>query len=150
MKLTDLIPKPTPLLGDNDPATRLIWNDNITDGNQFFWREYHFSKECYEAGLITPLRIESKLNIADIFTKSLIPLEIKRLSQILCGYIRLVFNIPPQPRGLHRVNDDTKRTITTTPNYDSMLCTDPSLPIWEMQQLSDRTSVAHFGGSLVQ
>eukprot|EP01051_Picozoa_sp_SAG22_P010705 SAG22_NODE_978_length_6192_cov_2.764320_4_plen_117_part_00 len=63
MGLNDLLQGPTPLLGDNNPSTRLIWNDQITEGNQFFWREYHYSKECYEMKLLCCMEAKGRLQL---------------------------------------------------------------------------------------
>ena len=106
LELSHLISSPTPMCGDNDAATRLLWNDTITEGNQFFWREYHYGKECYDLGLISPLRVDTSINVADIFTKSLAAPEIKKFLPRLTGYIDEPFVIPPQPIGQHRVTDE--------------------------------------------
>ena len=104
MDLDDLIPTPTAVLGDNDPCTRLIWNDIITEGNQFFWREYHFAKECYERGLICPLRIDTTENKADTLTKAKPGIEIEREDDRLRGYSDEHVVMPEQPIGQHRVS----------------------------------------------
>ena len=36
MGLIHMIKKPTSVCGDNGPATRLLWNDIVAEGNQFF------------------------------------------------------------------------------------------------------------------
>ena len=104
MDLDDLIPTPTAVLGDNDPCTRLIWNDIITEGNQFFWREYHFAKECYERRLICPLRIDTTENKADTLTKAKPGIEIEREDDRLRGYSDEHVVMPEQPIGQHRVS----------------------------------------------
>ena len=106
MGLSHMIKKPTPLCGDNDPATRLLWNDIVTEGNQFFRREYHFGKECYEAGDISPLRVDTLVNDADVFTKALNGAEMGRMVPRLCGYLTETRQLPIQPIGQHKVTSD--------------------------------------------
>jgi hypothetical protein len=106
MGLSHMIKKPTPLCGDNDPATRLLWNDIVTEGNQFFRREYHFGKECYEAGDISPLRVDTLVNDGDVFTKALNGAEMGRMVPRLCGYLSETRQLPIQPIGQHKVTSD--------------------------------------------
>jgi hypothetical protein len=106
MGLSHMIKKPTPLCGDNDPATRLLWNDIVTEGNQFFRREYHFGKECYEAGDISPLRVDTLVNDGDVFTKALNGAEMGRMVPRLCGYLTETRQLPVQPIGQHKVTSD--------------------------------------------
>ena len=106
MGLSHMIKKPTPLCGDNDPATRLLWNDIVTEGNQFFRREYHFGKECYEAGDISPLRVDTLVNDSDVFTKALNGAEMGRMVPRLCGYLKESRQLPVQPIGQHKVTSD--------------------------------------------
>ena len=101
-----MIKKPTPLCGDNDPATRLLWNDIVTEGNQFFRREYHFGKECYEAGDISPLRVDTLVNDTDVFTKALNGAEMGRMVPRLYGYLNESRQLPIQPIGQHKVTSD--------------------------------------------
>ena len=79
MGLSHMVKKPAPLCGDNDPATRLLCNDIVTEGNQFFRREHHFGKECYEVGDINPLRVDTLVNDTDVFTKALNGAKIGRM-----------------------------------------------------------------------
>ena len=94
------------LCGDNDPATRLLWNDIVTEGNQFFRRGYHFGKECYEAGHISPLRVDTLMNDSDVFTKALNGAEMGRMVPRLCGHLNESRQLPIQPIGQHKVTSD--------------------------------------------
>ena len=38
------------MMGDNDQATNLACEDILTQANRYFRLEYHFCKECFEAG----------------------------------------------------------------------------------------------------
>ena len=45
MELGDLIKGPTIMLGDNDQATSLAYEDRVTGGNKMIKQDYHYSKE---------------------------------------------------------------------------------------------------------
>ena len=97
MGFGDLISEPTPLMGDNDQATNLACDDILTQANRYFRLEYHFCKECFEAGDTSPLRVAGVDNIADVLTKSLAAPVIARLRPGLTGYASLP-SPPPRPR----------------------------------------------------
>ena len=95
MELGDLIKGPTIMLGDNDQATQLSNEDVITAGNKFYLIDYHYTKEQIKSGHISTRRVDTKDNFADIFTKSLGPQDLNRLSNKLNGYDGLHPSIPP-------------------------------------------------------
>lgn len=97
MGFGDLISEPTPLMGDNDQATNLACDDILTQANRYFRLEYHFCKECFEAGDTSPLRVAGVDNISDVLTKSLAAPVIARLRPGLTGYASLP-SPPPRPR----------------------------------------------------
>ena len=78
----------------------------MTEGNQFFRREYHVGKECYEAGDISPLRVDTLVNDVDIFTKALNGAEMGWMVPRLCGYLNETRQLPVQPIGRHTVTSD--------------------------------------------
>ena len=88
---------PTPMMGDNDQATNLACEDILTQANRYFRLEYHFCKECFEAGDTSPLRVAGVDNISDVLTKSLAAPIIAKLRPGLTGYEPLQ---PPPPRQL--------------------------------------------------
>jgi hypothetical protein len=47
---------------------------------------YHFSKECYEAKLISPIQVDTSLNWVDILTKSADATLMRRHAPVLTGY----------------------------------------------------------------
>ena len=71
MGFEDLVSDPTPMMGDNDQATTLARDDRLTQANRYFRRDYHFAKECYEAGEVCPRRVSGSENVADLLTKCL-------------------------------------------------------------------------------
>ena len=93
--LGKLVSEPTPLMGDNDQATNLACEDILTQANRYFRLEYHFCKECFEAGETSPLRVAGVDNISDVLTKSLAAPIIAKLRPGLTGYEQLP---PPPPR----------------------------------------------------
>ena len=95
MDLEELTPEATPMLGDNDQATQLSNEDVITAGNKFYLIDYHYTKEQIKSGHISTRRVDTKDNFADIFTKSLGPQDLNRLSNKLNGYDGLHPSIPP-------------------------------------------------------
>ena len=95
MGLEEFTPGPTPMMGDNDQATQLSNEDVITAGNKFYLLDYHYTKEQIKAGNISTRRVDTKNNFADIFTKSLGPQDLTRLTTMLTGYGELHPDIPP-------------------------------------------------------
>ena len=85
MKLDELIPEATPVLGDNDQATLLSREDAVSSGNKFYLLDYHYCKEALKLGHICTRRTNTTSNIADIFTKALGPCDIERLTPLLTG-----------------------------------------------------------------
>ena len=71
MGFKELVAEATPMMGDNDQATNLARDDILTQANRYFRLEYHFAKECFEAGDTSPLRVASTDNIADLLTHCL-------------------------------------------------------------------------------
>ena len=89
MGFNELVAEATPMMGDNDQATNLARDDILTQANRYFRLEYHFAKECFEAGDTSPLRVASTDNIADLLTKSLPVQQIQRLVPGMTGYAEL-------------------------------------------------------------
>ena len=86
MGFESLIKEPTALMGDNDQATRWGLQDMVTTGNKCIRTEYHWVKESYELGDISPQRIETTWNLSDCMTKALPRETIERLVPGLSGY----------------------------------------------------------------
>ena len=82
-------------MGDNDQATNLSVEDLVTSGNKFYLLDYHYAKEAIKEGHTSTRRTDSVNNIADVFTKSLGPSDLHRLTTNLCGHGKLLPPIPP-------------------------------------------------------
>ena len=70
---------------------------DFTQANRYFRLEYHFCKECFEAGDTSPLRVAGVENFAGVLTKSLATSVIARLRRGLTGYATFP-SPPPWPR----------------------------------------------------
>ena len=86
------------MMGDNDQATTLARDDRLTQANRYFRRDYHFAKECFEAGEVCPRRVPGSENVADLLTKCLAPQPLQHLVPRFTGYAPLdpIPEAPPQ------------------------------------------------------
>ena len=82
----ELLSGPISCRGDNAQATKLCCDDIVTSGNKFYNMMYHFSKECYEAKLISPIQVDTSLNWVDILTKCANAVLMRRHAPVLTGY----------------------------------------------------------------
>ena len=82
----ELLSGPISCRGDNAQATNLCCDDIVTSGNKFYNMMYHFSKECYEAKLISPIQVDTSLNWVDILTKCADATLMRRHAPVLTGY----------------------------------------------------------------
>ena len=82
----ELLSGPINCRGDNAQATNLCCDDIVTSGNKFYNMMYHFSKECYEAKLISPIQVDTSLNWVDILTKCVDATLMRRHAPVLTGY----------------------------------------------------------------
>ena len=97
MGFPQYVREPTPLLGDNDQATRWGLEHMVTGGTKPIRVEYHFVKECVELGDVDPRRVPTEDNISDIFTKALSEPLIERFRGVLTGYEQVPEPPPPMP-----------------------------------------------------
>jgi len=88
--------KPIIMLGDNHNATLYSREDMITSGNKFILQDYHFAKECIERGTTCTRNVSTKINISDLFTKSVPKQIIERLRPLLKG-VGGILPKPPSP-----------------------------------------------------
>ena len=88
--------KPIVMLGDNHNATLYSREDMITSGNKFILQDYHFAKECIERGTTCTRNVSTKINISDLFTKSVPKQIIERLQPLLKG-VGGILPKPPSP-----------------------------------------------------
>jgi len=85
MRLTEYIPGPTPMMGDNDQATLLSQQDMVTNGNKFYLLDYHYSREAIKDGHTDTRRVDTKENYSDMFTKAVPGTDMERLGEMLKG-----------------------------------------------------------------
>ena len=98
MGLQSLIAGPTIMLGDNDQATSLAYEDRVTGGNKMIKQDYHYSKEQLEEGIIDTRRVATIDNISDPMTKALSRQYIERLAPVLKGTSMKPLPAIPPPR----------------------------------------------------
>ena len=98
MGFGEWVSEPTPVMGDNDQATKWSIEDMVTTGNKCIRVEYHWVKECVDEGDICPRRIDTTENVSDVFTKSLGWQTLDPLRDNLTGYGQL----PELPAPRHR------------------------------------------------
>ena len=96
MGFADCVRAPSPILGDNDQATRWSIERMVTTGNKCIRTDYHWIKECVQLGDICPRRVSTENNISDLFTKSLSGQNFTRLREILIGRSAMP-TLPPPP-----------------------------------------------------
>ena len=89
--------EPIIMLGDNHNATLYSREDMVTPGNKFILQDYHFAKECIERKTTCTRQINTKTNLADLFTKSVPRQVIEKLRPLLKGHGGLLPNPPPPP-----------------------------------------------------
>ena len=82
----DIIKAPTKCFGDNIQANKLCKEHFISPGNQYIATQYHFNKEKVASGDVEILWINTKNNLADIFTKALTKQTFDLLLNYLLGY----------------------------------------------------------------
>ena len=63
--------KPINIYEDNSGAIAIAKFGNFTKNSKHIEVQYHYVNETYESGIIDIVKVDSQLNLADIFTKSL-------------------------------------------------------------------------------
>ena len=76
---------PTTIFGDNTAANSLTAKDFISSGNQHIYVPYHYIKELVRNKNIKVEYKQTKLNIADLFTKPVTSQVIEKLLPYLVG-----------------------------------------------------------------
>lgn len=75
--------EPVPVYEDNLGAVNIAKYGNFSKNSKYIEVHYHFVNECYTSGVIDVVKIESKENIADIFTKSLCKAKFVKFREML-------------------------------------------------------------------
>ena len=81
-----IVEDPTPVYGDNLQANRLTKDDFVSSNNQYVYLPYHWTKELVKKNIVKVPYVCTKMNIADLMTKSVPRETIKALRDKLCGY----------------------------------------------------------------
>ena len=75
--------KPVKIYEDNSGAVAIGKFGNLTKNSKHIGVQYHYVNENYEKGVIDIVKIETKKNIADIFTKSLCKEKFNKIRELL-------------------------------------------------------------------
>ena len=86
MVTPEIIENPTVVFGDNTQANRLCLEHFISPGNQYIYQTYHFNKEAVALGFVSIRWLQTKLNVADLFTKPVSRQVLESLVGRLTGY----------------------------------------------------------------
>ena len=83
-----MVREPTRIYGENQAANKLTKAHFISTGNQYIYLPYFWIQELvakFKGEIVVPY-VNTKLNVADVHTKSVTTDVIKHLLDILCGY----------------------------------------------------------------
>ena len=80
-----MVKAPTVIYGDNTAANTLTAKDFITTGNQHIYLPYHYIKELVNDKQVQVKYMPTKMNLADIYTKSVSPQVIESLLSYAVG-----------------------------------------------------------------
>jgi hypothetical protein len=81
-----LVREPTRIYGDNQAANKLTKAHFISTGNQYIYLPYFWIQELVRKGEIVVPYVNTKLNVADLHTKSVTTDVIRNLLLKMCGY----------------------------------------------------------------
>ena len=81
MKLN--IKEPITMMEDNNSCIKISQNDEFHQRTKHIDVKYHFIREALEKGIVQIKRVDSKENIADIFTKPLAKVQFEKLRDLL-------------------------------------------------------------------
>ncbi len=81
MKLN--IKEPITMMEDNNSCIKIAQNDEFHQRTKHIDVKYHFIREALEKGIVEIKRVDSKENIADIFTKPLARVQFEKLRNLL-------------------------------------------------------------------
>jgi hypothetical protein len=88
------VTKPTLLYGDNKAANLLTTKDFISSGNQYVTQYYHYIKELVHEKHIETRYVNTKDNLADLYTKPVTIQVSESLIQKLTGYDTTWVDLP--------------------------------------------------------
>ena len=87
MDLKELVVDPTIVFADNNSANQWCRDDKVTQGNMWILQSYHFVKEMTDpkVNAIDVKYVNTKYNLADLFTKGVSKEVLEQLSPYLIG-----------------------------------------------------------------
>ncbi len=71
------------MMEDNNSCIKIAQNDEFHQRTKHIDVKYHFIREALEKGIVEIKRVDSKENIADIFTKPLARVQFEKLRNLL-------------------------------------------------------------------
>ena len=86
--MAELVKRPTLLLGDNDPATKLAKEMKATSKSKHWLLKYHLCRQNMSQGITLPLRVPTKDNNSDCGTKCQSAPDFTKLRKRLTGYAK--------------------------------------------------------------
>ena len=91
MAMTDFVPghsfRPIDIQVDNTGAIALGKNNMVTKRSKHIDIRYHFTRQCYNEGLIDITHVTTASNLADAFTKPLCKPKMDYFSGMLFGAV---------------------------------------------------------------
>ena len=82
----EIAESPTVVFGDNTQANRMCLEHFVSPGNQYIYQTYHFNKEAVTLGFVSIRWLQTKMNVADLFTKPVSRQVLDTLVSKLTGY----------------------------------------------------------------
>jgi hypothetical protein len=78
------VKEPITMLEDNNSCIKITQNNEFHQRTKHIDLKYHFIREAIEKKIVHIKRLDSKENIADIFTKPLARIQFENLRRKLC------------------------------------------------------------------
>ena len=85
LQLQQLVNQPTIVLGDNRTANNWVIDEKVTQGNMWILQCYHYVKEMANENYVKVDYVNTKFNLADIFTKGVPKEVLDALEPYMCG-----------------------------------------------------------------
>ena len=89
LQIDQLVSQPTIILGDNRTANSWVIDEKVTQGNMWILQCYHYVKEMANETYVKVDYVNTKFNLADLFTKGVPKEVLDALEPYLCGKVSL-------------------------------------------------------------